>query len=109
MLGALPGPLAQELSEGETIEGDPTVYIRQGGKFLRPMDPYASGWWQRIAVRRKPPAEGAPSQPQAPDSMTALQFTVLTDRARLEQEVSVAQRTLVQQLIGSATGRQNKG
>src|SRR5262249_44798035 len=67
----------------------------------RPPTPYASGWWQRIAVQRKPGDQGAAA---ASDTTTALQFTVLTDRARLEQELSVGQRGLIQQLITRATG-----
>jgi len=76
---------------------------RPGGRFLRPSDPYASGWWQRIAIRKKPSdgtAAGAPS-----DAATALQFTVLSDRARLEQDVALGQRALIEQLMTSATSR----
>ena len=98
----LPGALAQELKPGETIERTRRLETRAGGRFLRPSDPYASGWWQRIAVRKKT-AEGTAASDTT--TTTALQFTVLTDRARLEQEVAVAQRALIQQLLMSATGR----
>jgi hypothetical protein len=100
-VAALPGPLEQELGPGEAIVGADTLLAKQGGRFLRPPTPYASGWWQRIAVRRKP-SESGTSAP-ASDATTALQFTVLTDRARLEQELSVGQRGLIQQLIARAT------
>jgi len=100
----LPGPIAQELEAAERIAGAPRLDTRTGGRFLRPADPYASGWWQRIAVRKKT-AEGASAATVASDTSTALQFTVLTDRARLEQDVAVGQRALIQQLITSATGR----
>ncbi|HKA41457.1 MAG TPA: CHAT domain-containing protein, partial [Burkholderiales bacterium] len=103
VLGDLPGPLAQELKDAEVVEGDPRVIVRPGGRFLRPADPYASGWWQRIGVQRKS-QEGTPAGIPA-DTTTALQFTVLTDRARLEQDVSVGQRALIQQLVTGATGR----
>jgi CHAT domain-containing protein len=99
----LPGPLAQELKPGEKIKGARRLDTRPGGRFLRPADPYASGWWQRIAVRRNAAQGTAAAVPS--DTTTALQFTVLTDRARLEQTVAVAQRTLVQQLLTSATSR----
>ncbi len=98
----LPGPLAQELNGNETLVGKETMDVRQGGRFLRPANPYVTGWWQRIAVQRKTNPAGADAL-QA-DSTTALQFTVLTDRARLEQEVSVGQRALITPLITKATG-----
>ena len=95
----LPGPLGRELREGEAVEGASTMTVYQGGRFLRPSSPYSVGWWQRIAVRRKP--ETAPAQPG--DASNALVFSVLTDRARVEQDISVSQRTLIQQLIARAT------
>lgn len=98
---ALPGPLEQELEGDEEIKGAGTMDSVEGGRFLRPSTPYASGWWQRIAVQRKP---GEQSVATGSDATTALQFTVLTDRARLEQELSVGQRGLIQQLIVRATG-----
>ena len=100
-VAALPGPLEQELGPGEAIVGADTLASKQGGRFLRPPTPYASGWWQRIAVQRKPSESGTAAP--ASDATTALQFTVLTDRARLEQELSVGQRGLIQQLIARAT------
>ena len=102
-VGRLPGPIAQELEKSETITGARRLDTRAGGRFLRPSDQYASGWWQRIAVRKK--TNGGASAAASPDSSTALQFTVLTDRARLEQEVAVGQRALIQQLLATATGK----
>jgi hypothetical protein len=101
----LPGALAQELDPSEKIERARRLETRAGGRFLRPSDPYASGWWQRIAVRKKTTEGTAAAAPS--DTTTALQFTVLTDRARLEQELAVSQRALIQQLLTSATGRQD--
>lgn len=100
-VAGLPGPLEKELGLDEQFVGGATLLLRPGGRSLRPPTPYASGWWQRIAVQRKPSDQGA-----APtgDATTVLQFTVLTDRARLEQELSVGQRGLIQQLINRATG-----
>lgn len=100
VVAALPGPLEQELGAGEVIVGANTMDLQQGGRFLRPPTPYASGWWQRIAVQRKPDDQAA----ALADTTTALQFTVLTDRARLEQELSVGQRGLIQHLVVRATG-----
>jgi CHAT domain-containing protein len=99
-VAAFPGPLARELRADEAVVGAPTMTTYQGGRFLRPSNPYAAGWWQRIAVRRKPDAAAAP---QGSDGSSALLFSVLTDRARVEQDVSVSQRTLIQQLITRAT------
>jgi CHAT domain len=75
---------------------------RPGGRFLRPADPYASGWWQRIAIGEKPADAGGAGQ--KPGSATTLQFTALSDRARLEKDVAVSQRALMDQLMTSATG-----
>jgi tetratricopeptide (TPR) repeat protein len=100
-VAALPGPLARELREDEVVVGHPSMGIYEGGRFLRPTSPYSSGWWQRIAVRRTPAPPGA--APSASEGATALAFSVLTDRARVEQDVSVSQRTLIQQLVTKAT------
>ena len=103
IIANLPGPLAQELGADEGVVGQKCIDVLQGGRFLRPTNPYASGWWQRIAVRRKVESGAAPAALQ-PDTATSLQFTVLTDRARLEQELSVEQRALITELITKATG-----
>ena len=99
----LPRTLGQELKAGEHINSARCLHTRPGGGFLRPYNPYGAGWWQRIAVRKKT-GEGVATATTS-DSTTALQFTVLTDRARLEQEVAVAQRALIQQLLTSTTSR----
>lgn len=98
----LPGPISQELGQAEAIAGARRLSTRAGGRFLRPSDPYTVGWWQRIAVRKKAVHGAAPA---VSDTATALQFTVLTDRARLEQDVAVGQRALIQQLLSTATGK----
>ncbi len=99
----LPGPLSRELKPGEALRGLPEVFIRPGGQFLRPVSPYESGWWQRIAVQKKT-TDADRGRPSA-DTASQLKFTVLSDRARLEQDVSTGQRALVQQLMTSATSR----
>jgi tetratricopeptide (TPR) repeat protein len=99
----LPSALGAEL--GATVKFDCARQLatRAGGRFLRPSDPYESGWWQRIAVRRKSANGTASAAPW--DAATTLQFTVLSDRARLEQDVSLGQRALIEQLMTSATSR----
>jgi hypothetical protein len=103
VIADLPGPLGRELKPGEAIRGRKEVFVRPGGQFLRPVSPYESGWWQRIAVQKKT-ADADRDRP-ASDTTTHLKFTVLTDRARLEQDVTTGQRALVQQLMTSATSR----
>ena len=55
------------------------------------------------SASRKRSSDGD-GQPRS-DTATQLKFTVLTDRARLEQDVTTGQRALVQELIASATSR----
>jgi CHAT domain-containing protein len=100
-VAALPGPLAQDLNADETVVGAPTMMSYEGGRFLRPSNQYSVGWWQRIAVRRKP--DPAAAAAQANDGSNVLLFSVLTDRARVEQDMSVSQRPLIQQLTARAT------
>jgi len=99
----LPSVLSAEFGLEVEFDCARQLDTRPGGRFLRPSDPYANGWWQRIAIRKKASngtATGAPS-----DAATALQFTVLSDRARLEQDVALGQRALIEQLMTSATSR----
>jgi tetratricopeptide (TPR) repeat protein len=98
----LPSTLAAELRNDITLDCKQRLDTRPGGRYLRPADPYASGWWQRVAIRKKTADPGAASQTS--ETTTALQFTVLSDRARLEQDVAVAQRALIDRLMTSATG-----
>lgn len=99
VIADLPGALERELKADEALVGDPRVSTAPGGQYLRPANPYAVGWWQRIGVEDKAPESGGPRS----DTATQLKFTVLTDRARLEQDVTTGQRALVQELITSAT------
>lgn len=98
--------IVQDLGADEAFVGATTMRSQVGGRFMSPWKggQFSSRWWQRIAVQRKPGDQGAA---MATDATTALQFTVLTDRARLEQELSVGQRGLIQQLITRATGSTN--
>jgi hypothetical protein len=101
VIADLPGALGRELKPNETVTGAQEIRTGPGGQSVRPGSPYDNGWWQRVAVRRQVP------EPQQAKSDTAVQlkFTVLTDRARLEQDVATGQRALVQQLLSSATTR----
>jgi CHAT domain-containing protein len=89
--------IADEREPDERVECVKTVVTELGGRFLRPSNPYSEGWWQRISVRRKAGA--------ASDAAADLQFTVLTDRARLEQDTQTTQRALVNQLVTGATSQ----
>jgi CHAT domain-containing protein len=97
----LPSVLGAEFGSEVKFDCARQLDTRPGGRFLRPSDPYASGWWQRIAIRKKTSNGTAAAVPS--DAATALQFTVLSDRARLEQDVAMGQRTLIEQLMTSAT------
>jgi tetratricopeptide (TPR) repeat protein len=99
----MPTALAVELGSDVRLVCANKLDTRPGGRFLRPADPYASGWWQRIAIRKKTADASLASGP--PETVNALQFTVLTDRARLEQDVTFGQRALIEQLMTSATSR----
>ena len=102
VIATLPGVLERELRVGEGLRGLATIAAAAGGHYIRPHSPYENGWWQRIAVQEKK-ADGDRSQPS--ETATQLKFTVLTDRARLEQDVATGQRALVQQLMASATSK----
>jgi CHAT domain-containing protein len=99
VIADLPGALERELKPDEGLTGSRRVSTVPGSRYLRPPSPYAVGWWQRIGVEDKAPAGGGPRS----DTATQLKFTVLTDRARLEQDVTTGQRALVQELVTSAT------
>ena len=99
VIADLPGALERELKPDEKLTGLGRVATAPGGRYLRPHSPYEVGWWQRIGVEDKAPEGGG----TRPDTTTQLKFTVLTDRARLEQDVTTGQRALVQELITSAT------
>jgi hypothetical protein len=99
VIADLPGALQRELKPDESLIGSPRVATAPGGRYLRPPHPYAVGWWQRVGVEQKTPEGGGPRA----ETSTQLKFTVLTDRARLEQDVTTGQRALVQELVTSAT------
>lgn len=103
VIADLPGALQRELRDNEALTGGKAVSTAPGCRYLSPPNPYATGWWQRIGVREKV-ADGDAGRPRF-DTATQLKFTMLTDRARLEQDVTTGQRALVQELIASATSR----
>jgi hypothetical protein len=105
LVQALLPRLREELEPGEKVEPCAEVVIRPGGRFLRPPDPYTTGWWRRFAVRRRIPPDAGARSPREADTAATLQFTTLSDRARLEQDISITQRALVGQLVAAATGR----
>jgi CHAT domain-containing protein len=104
VIADLPGALQRELKQHEGLTGSKTVSTAPGSRYLRPPNPYVIGWWQRIAVQQK--TSGDSGKPRS-DSATEIKFTVLTDRARLEQDVTTGQRALVQELIAAATANTN--
>jgi tetratricopeptide (TPR) repeat protein len=103
VIADLPGALERELEPEEKLTGSRMIEVAPGSRYLRPATPYSLGWWQRIGVQEKV-VDGDRSGSRS-ESTTQLKFTVLTDRARLEQDVTTGQRALVQELITSATSR----
>ncbi len=65
----------------------------------RPADQYSSGWWRRVKVAVEDNAAGvAPAERK-------LRFTVLTERARAEEEEQMSQRKLIDNFISEAINR----
>jgi CHAT domain-containing protein len=85
------------LTLGERMNGDGTagqmlaieqhVRTMEGGQASRPLNPYQSGWWRRVSIS---------------DDNGTLRFTVLTDRARVPEEVQGTQRRLVDAFVRDA-------
>ncbi len=86
------------LEERERVE--PAVYLqlRDGGLLERPASEYATGWWRRLQVTEAAPVEAAPGA-------GALQFVLLTDRARAEESLEPTQRAFG----GPTCGKDDQG
>ncbi|HMZ20432.1 MAG TPA: CHAT domain-containing protein, partial [Blastocatellia bacterium] len=100
-----------DLSPGEKLALDPPYLVcREGGQPQRPLDLYSSGWSRkiRIAVDDKPTDNN--SEDKAADAKAdaaenkekRLNFTVYTERARIEEKMLPTQRKLINGLIKQA-------
>lgn len=97
-----------ELNADEVITLDPPVLKhRPGGLPQRPPDQYGAGWWRRIkiAMDKRPEAYAKEIGEKAETAVQAeqrLSFTVLSERARLEEQLLPTQRRLIEKLIEQA-------
>ena len=89
-----------ELTGNEVIDLiPPYIKMVEGGMLQRPVDQYSSGWWRRVKVAVEDGRLGVdPSERK-------LRFTVLTDRARAEEEEQMSQRKLIDSFIHEAITR----
>lgn len=86
-----------ELAANELIELVPPYLRMLSGRLpQRPADQYSSGWWRRVKV------SVADTDAGVDVSERKLRFTILTDRARAEEEEQVSQRRLVDSFISNA-------
>jgi CHAT domain-containing protein len=81
---------------GAVVDAEPFLRILEGGRASRPANPYASGWWRRIKINKRPPVRGETE----PDG---LEFTVLTDRARAEDFVRGTEQQVLEPILRAAT------
>jgi hypothetical protein len=84
-----------ESGEPERLEMVREGLIRkEGGRFQRPANQYATGWWQRLQITGERPGQDA--------SIAGLRFLSLTDRARAEDTAQPTQRRLIDGLVAEA-------
>ncbi|MCB0106839.1 MAG: hypothetical protein KDE53_13045, partial [Caldilineaceae bacterium] len=104
------------LMDDELLDIYPYLIRGEGGYVNQPASEYATGWWRRLQVtvpKSTAPRPTAPGAGQgdggqhddADDSGGALQFVLLTDRARAEQTLQATQRALVEQLVAQTIDR----
>lgn len=84
---------------GNVIKAAPRLKVLSGGHSSRPLNPYIAGWWRRIKIGQRAPK---PGETQPPDG---LEYTVLTDRARAEDFVTVTQDQVLAPLLKQATSQ----
>lgn len=94
-------PLSLENDE-EVVFDPPYLQWRDGGRPQRPPDLHAAGWWRRlkIAVDDDKPQRDASNARQR-----QLKFTLMTERARLEEQMIPSQRALIEDFIQQAINR----
>ena len=97
VINLLPDALAQELTRAEGIRPTPQLSVSPGGEYSRPPEDYrAQGWWRRVQVSARTPA-----QPSAGNGADAIElvYTPLTDRAKLSQSTAVQSLPQVAKLV----------
>ncbi|HKR85392.1 MAG TPA: CHAT domain-containing protein, partial [Terriglobales bacterium] len=108
--------LEPNLEPGERLDLVPNLQWAPGGRFRRPLDIYATGWWRRIQIteaneKQSDPAKklvsaAGSTQPDTDDSSCSrFVFTALTDRARIEETLTLSQNKISDLLIKESTTR----
>ncbi len=85
-----------DATAGAVIVAEPWLRTLEGGRASRPSNPYASGWWRRIKINKRPPVSGETES-------DGLEFTVLTDRARVDDFVRGTERQVLEPILRAAT------
>lgn len=101
------------LEDDEALVFDPPqLRWRDGGRPQRPPDMHAHGWWRRlqIAVDRDKPQPRAANDDKAQNNgldgrQRRLKFTLMTERARIEEQMIPSQRALIEDFIDQAVNR----
>lgn len=88
-----------DLGQASLVLDSGYLITKRGGRPQRPADLFTSGWWRRIKITVE---EGTDAIPAAE---RRLRLTVLSDRARVEEEELITQRKLIDQLVERATLR----
>src|SRR5207248_8521962 len=130
-IAELQSTLHAELQPGEEINAVPNLRQVAGRRFRKPYDSFSAGWWRRIQIaatderdtsslervlnslvknlgRTSLPANGGshtPAEVIPGSDCTKLVFTALTDRARLEETLTLSQSKIAQALIADSTSR----
>jgi tetratricopeptide (TPR) repeat protein len=92
VVGDLETALQNELTRSEEIAAKARLDAKPGGEFLRPAESSdASGWWRRVQVRA-----------ESKQGSLELVYTVLGDRAQLQQATSVQSLQQVSRLVTAA-------
>ena len=86
------------LGEQEDLQTAERLQIVEGGLLQRPVSEYAKGWWRRLQITATEAGSGS--------GTSALQFVLLTDRARAEESSGADAAGLGRQ-AGGANHRQS--
>jgi tetratricopeptide (TPR) repeat protein/pimeloyl-ACP methyl ester carboxylesterase len=99
VINSLPDALAQELTRAEGIRPVPQLSASPGGEYSRPPEDFrAQGWWRRVQVSARTPAQQSGGNGGATDALE-LVYTPLTDRAKLSQSTAVQSLPQVAKLV----------
>jgi CHAT domain-containing protein len=130
-IAGLQTTLHAELQPGEEIDAVPNLRQVAGRRFRKPYDSFSAGWWRRIQIaatderdssslertlislaknlgRTSLSANGGsqtPAETIPGSDCTKLVFTALTDRARLEETLTLSQSKIAEALIADSTSR----